>query len=78
MNKQINFKNKKSEIQACIGDIRRSKKMTQEQLGEIVGLSPKSISDIETNRRNASLLTFIKILYALNIDVKKIIFEIDK
>mgnify|MGYP001558411995 CR=1 FL=1 len=73
MIKGVNFLKVQNEIQSMIGDIRRAKKMTQEELGHIVSLETKSISDIETNRRKASALTLIKILYALDIDIKKVL-----
>jgi transcriptional regulator with XRE-family HTH domain len=73
MIKGVNFLKVQNEIQSMIGDVRRAKKMTQEELGQIVSLKTKSISDIETNRRKASALTLIKILYALDIDIKKVL-----
>lgn len=73
MIKSVNFAKVQTEIQTMIGDIRRAKKITQEQLANIVGLETKSISDIETNRRKASVLTLIKIFYALDIDIKKLL-----
>lgn len=73
MIKGVNFLKVQNEIQSMIGDVRRAKKMTQEELGHIVSLETKSISDIETNRRKASALTLIKILYALDIDIKKVL-----
>ncbi len=71
MIKDVDFIKIQNDIQSMIGKVRRAKKMTQEQLGNIVGLETKSISDIETNRRRASTLTLIKIFYALDIDIKK-------
>ncbi len=73
MIKGVNFLKVQNEIQSMIGDVRRAKKMTQEELGHIVSLETKSISDIETNRRKASVLTLIKIFYALDIDIKKVL-----
>lgn len=73
MIKGVNFLKVQNEIQSMIGDVRRAKKMTQEELGHIVSLETKSISDIETNRRKVSVLTLIKIFYALDIDIKKVL-----
>jgi len=73
MIKGVNFLKVQNEIQSMIGDVRRAKKMTQEELGHLVSLETKSISDIETNRRKASALTLIKILYVLDIDIKKVL-----
>ncbi len=68
----IDFLKVQNEIQSKIGDFRRAKKITQEQLARTVNLAAKSISDIETNRRKASVHTLIKIFHALDIDIRKI------
>jgi DNA-binding XRE family transcriptional regulator len=57
------------ELQLNLASTRKLKNITQEQLSQLVGLEPKSISDIETNRRKASLTTFVKILHILEIDI---------
>ena len=41
-------------------------------------MSVKSISDIETNRRGVSLLSLIKILYVMDIDLNKLIISEEK
>ena len=50
-----------------IRDLRISKKITQQDLAEKTNLSVPYISQIENNRRNISLDTFIKIVYALDV-----------
>lgn len=67
------FENKQKELQMLLGKLRRSKGLTQDELAERVGMSAKSISDIETYRRKASLQTLIKIYFVLEIDICDII-----
>ena len=64
-------------IQKQLGAIRRKQSMTQDQLASIIGVSPKTISDIENNRRGISVQMLIKICDILKIDLKKV-FEIGK
>jgi len=73
VSKSVDFEKVQNDIQSKIGDLRRAKKLTQEQLAHTVNLEAKSISDIETNRRKASVMTLIKIFYALDIDIKKML-----
>jgi len=76
MNKKKNFDDvideTIKELQIYLASNRKSKNITQEQLSQLIGLEPKSISDIETNRRKASLTTFVKILHILEIDILSI------
>jgi len=58
-------------IQIQLGIIRKKKSITQEQLASSINLSPKTLSDIENNRRGISVKTLIKICIALKIDIKK-------
>lgn len=73
MVKKLDYLKIQKEIQSMIGDLRRSKKMTQEQLAQTVDIETKSVSDIETNRRKASVVTLIKIFCALDVDIGKIL-----
>ena len=47
--------------------IRRKKKLTQEDLGEMVGLCSKSISEIERGGRGMSLVTLYNLSEALEV-----------
>lgn len=78
MENQIIFKNIKQEIQTNIAKLRKSRHLTQEALAEKCEMSVKSISDIETNRRGVSLISLIKILHAMDIDLNKLISREEK
>lgn len=64
-------------IQKQIGTVRRQKKITQREVANLANISPKTLSDIENNRRGISLKTLIKICNALQIDIVHI-FNKDK
>jgi len=56
-----------------IKNIRKSKKMTQTDFAELMGLSRSYIGDLENNRSNPSIKTLEAIARALNVDLQKII-----
>lgn len=62
------FYKDKNYIASKIKFFRKNAKMTQEQLAELVQISPKQISKIETGTYTPSLPTFIKIINVLNIN----------
>lgn len=49
---------------------RKEKKMTQEQLGELVGVQKAQISKIENNTKDVRLSTIMKVFDALKATVK--------
>lgn len=51
--------------------IRKQKGMTQEKLAFCVGLDRSYISDIETGKRNVSLINILKLSTALEIHPKR-------
>jgi len=59
------------EVKQLIGlrikNLRRSKGLSQEELAEKMGISPKYLSSIERGKENPTLDTFIKLAEALNI-----------
>jgi len=59
--------------------LRKSRGLTQQQLGDLVGMSRKRISDYERDRRSMSLETAILISGALGCDVKELyeLVEVD-
>lgn len=59
-------------IQKQLGNIRKKQSLTQEQVANMAEISPKALSDIETNRKGVSLKTLIKLCCALNIDIIKL------
>lgn len=55
---------------ARIKELRRHRKLTQEQLAEMAGLDYKFISKIEVGRRSPSLETMESIANALEVEIK--------
>ena len=55
------------QLGARIKEIRKSKKLTQERLAEIIGLDIPNISNIERGKRFVSAATLEKIINALKI-----------
>ena len=53
-----------------IKDARKSKKLSQEQLGQLVGVQKAQISKLENNFKNFKIDTIIKVLEALDAKVK--------
>jgi len=75
MTKQIINEKIRREIQTYIQTIRKDKSLTQEQLSEKCGITVKSLSDIETNRKGISLSLLIKVLTVLDINLFEVIKE---
>jgi transcriptional regulator with XRE-family HTH domain len=59
-----------------IKEIRKTKQFSQEQLSEMVGISPKHLSRIEMGRGYPSIETLVKIASILNIEIKEF-FDFD-
>ncbi|MDD4877259.1 MAG: helix-turn-helix transcriptional regulator [Dehalococcoidales bacterium] len=53
--------------------IRQKMGYSQEEFAEVAGFSRSYYTEIETGKRNISVLNFIKIIEALKIDPKEII-----
>lgn len=58
-----------------IKQLRIERKLTQEQLGELVGVQCAQISKMENNTGNVTISTLMKIFGALKV---KVTFEIEK
>ena len=58
-----------------IKSVRKEKKMTQEQLGELVGVNKSQISKLERNTKNVTLDTILKVFRALKTNIK---FSLEK
>ena len=56
----------KLELSELIYDLRKSKKMSQKQLGAAIGVSQPYIAKIEDGEENLTIETIVKILAALN------------
>ncbi len=61
--------NVKKMLGARIQEIRKSLKMTQEQLGEQIGIEPQNVSMIETGRNYPTPENLAKIAQALGVDI---------
>ncbi len=59
-----------------IKKIRKSKKMTQDKLSELSGISPQHLSQIESAKTKLSLPTLINICNALNVTTDKILCDV--
>lgn len=68
---EISMKN----IGSKIKKIRKSKHLKQHELAEIIGISTKYMSNIETGSNPCSLPVFIKIINTLNISADYILSE---
>lgn len=55
---------------------RNRKKITQEKLSEIAGLSQNFISQLESGRKTPSLFTILKISRALSVSFSRLLPEI--
>ena len=56
-----------------IKSVRKERKLTQEQLGELIGVQKSQISKLESNTRNVTIETIIKVFRALKANVKFIV-----
>ena len=55
---------------------RNKKKITQEKLSELAGLSQNFISQLESGRKTPSLFTILKISRALSITLSRLLSEV--
>ena len=60
-------------LELAIKRARKEKKMTQEQLGELVGVQKAQISKIENNTKDVRLSTIMKVFNALKAKVNMVI-----
>lgn len=66
---EYEFELKTELIGNMIKKVRKDRKLTQEQLGELVGVKKAQISRLENNTRNVTVETIIKIFNAMKADV---------
>lgn len=55
---------------AMIKSVRKERNLTQEQLGEIIGVQKSQISKLERNTKNVTIETILKVFSALKANVK--------
>ena len=53
-----------------IKSVRKKRHLTQEQLGELIGVQKSQISKLERNTRNVTIETILKVFTALKANVK--------
>lgn len=53
-----------------IRSVRKERKLTQEQLGDLIGVQKSQISKLERNTKNVAIETILKVFRALNANVK--------
>lgn len=53
-----------------IKSVRKQRNLTQEQLGELIGIQKSQISKLERNTKNVTIETILKILSAMKAAVK--------
>ncbi len=53
-----------------IKTIRKERKMTQEQLGELIGVQKSQISKLERSTKNVTIETILKVFRALQANIK--------
>ena len=68
--KQFEFELKLDILGDMIKKARNEKKLTQEQLGELVGVQKAQISKIENNAKDVRFSTIMKVFNALKAKVK--------
>lgn len=58
-----------------IKSVRKERHLTQEQLGELIGVNKSQISKLERNTKNVTIETILKVFRALKTNIK---FSIEK
>jgi len=53
-----------------IKSVRKERHLTQEQLGELVGVQKSQISKLERNTRNVTIETILKVFNAMKTNIK--------
>jgi len=70
---QYEFDLKLDVLGEMIKQIRKERNLTQEQLGDLIGVKKSEISKLERSARNMTLGTVIKIFKALKANVKFVV-----
>ena len=55
---------------ATIKSIRKERQLTQEQLGKLIGVQKSQISKLESNTKNVTIETILKVFNALKASIK--------
>lgn len=70
---QYEFDLKLDVLGVMIKQTRKERNLTQEQLGELVGVNKSEISKLERNARNMTIGTILKIFKAMKANVKFVV-----
>jgi y4mF family transcriptional regulator len=66
----MNLNDKKEAIGGIIRSRRKTRKIAQEQLADIAGISPRTLRDIEKGIANPELETLMKVCNVLGMEIK--------
>ena len=66
---EYEFELKTELIGDMIKKVRKERKLTQEQLGELIGVKKAQISRLENNTKNVTVETIIRIFNAMKVEV---------
>ena len=61
-----------------IKSVRKERHLTQEQLGELIGVNKSQISKLERNTKNVTIDTILKVFRALKTNIKFTIENMDE
>lgn len=67
---QYEFDLKMEILGEMIKSVRKERHLTQEQLGELIGVQKSQISKLERNTKNVTIETILKVFSALKANVK--------
>ncbi len=67
---QYEFDLKMEVLGNMIKSVRKERQLTQEQLGQLVGVQKSQISKLERNTKNVTIETILKVFNALKANVK--------
>lgn len=67
---QYEFELKMEVLGDMIKSVRKERQLTQEQLGQLVGVQKSQISKLERNTKNVTIDTILKVFNALKANVK--------
>ena len=67
---QYEFELKMEVLGDMIKSVRKERHLTQEQLGQLIGVQKSQISKLETNTKNVTIETILKVFNALKANVK--------
>ena len=66
----MRINSEKEAIGALLQSRRKARKIAQEQLADIAGISPRTLRDIEKGIANPELETLMKICHVLGMEIK--------